>query len=151
MVRQAHGVDRHPEPLQGREVVIEAWRSWEKLTRRVTNMRLYESDSVVFHQPHVTLELDQWQSSVYDTKQNREVTNVMRTVFNIELKLDIPATDDERRKAFIELTLMTARQLYAQAAMISTSRPDMKVIGEGHQIPLFPENQTKEDEDEEDG
>lgn len=52
----------------------------------------------------------------------------MRTVFNIEIKLDIPAHDEERRKALIELYTRAARTLLTQTSMVAKGiPPSMKV------------------------
>jgi hypothetical protein len=65
----------------------------------------------------------------------------MRTVFTIELKADIAGIDDDRRKAFIDLSVMTAKQLYAQAGMIAEKPPQITVseVGGNGKVnhPLF--------------
>lgn len=43
----------------------------------------------------------------------------MRTVFNIEIKCDLPTHDEQRRKTFIQLMLKATRQLYAQTTMLA--------------------------------
>lgn len=65
----------------------------------------------------------------------------MRTVFTIELKADISSVDEERRKAFIDLTMVAAKQLYAQAAMIAAKSPTITVneVGQSGKVnhPLY--------------
>jgi hypothetical protein len=51
----------------------------------------------------------------------------MRIVFNTTLTVDVPATDDELRKAFIELVTQSARTIYGPAAMLARSRPTIKI------------------------
>jgi hypothetical protein len=43
----------------------------------------------------------------------------MRTVFNIEIKTDVPAHDKARREAYIKLMTIAARTLYTQATMLA--------------------------------
>jgi hypothetical protein len=91
----------------------------------------------------VELRLDQYHwgyggpAHVAYDKENR----TMRTVFTIELKADIAAIDEERRKGFIDLATRTAEQFYAQASMIADKRPEISVkeVGGNGQInhPLF--------------
>jgi hypothetical protein len=47
----------------------------------------------------------------------------MRCTFNIELRVDINSTDDALRKAFIDMMLMKARELYGPAAMLAKTTP----------------------------
>ncbi len=66
---------------------------------------------------------------------------IMRTVFTIELKCDIAANDEDRRKAFIDLTMKAAETLYGQAAMMVTGAPTI-IVSEAsregkQQFPLF--------------
>lgn len=74
----------------------------------------------------------------------------MRTVFTIELKADISSVDEERRKAFIDLTMDAAKQLYAQAAMIAAKSPTITVseVGQAGKVshPLFEEGSTTSSE-----
>jgi hypothetical protein len=58
--------------------------------------------------------------SLVDANQMR---STMRTVFNVEIKCDLPANDEERRKTFIKLMLQTTRLLYTQSTMLSTNIP----------------------------
>jgi hypothetical protein len=51
----------------------------------------------------------------------------IRTVFTIELKLDVDANDDERRKAFIDLALKAGEQLYGVSAMLAKKSPTVTV------------------------
>jgi hypothetical protein len=69
-------------------------------------------------------------------------TETMRTVFTIELKCDINTNDDERRKAFIDLLVNSAEQLYGVASMMAGKTPPTIIVStasrEGkEQIPLF--------------
>ena len=70
----------------------------------------------------------------------------MRTVFTLELKADISSVDEERRKAFIDLTMDAAKQLYAQAAMIAAKSPTITLNEVGAQgkvnHPIFDEMDT---------
>lgn len=72
--------------------------------------------------------------------------NIMRTVFTLELKADISSVDEERRKAFIDLTMDAAKQLYAQAAMIAAKSPTITLNEVGAQgkvnHPIFDEMDT---------
>jgi hypothetical protein len=72
----------------------------------------------------------------------------MRTVFTIELKVDIASVDEERRKAFIDLAMETAKQIYSQAAMVAAKSPSITVseVGAKGKInhPLFEETQPPE-------
>jgi hypothetical protein len=68
--------------------------------------------------------------------------DTMRTVFTIELKCDINTNDDERRKAFIDLLVNSAEQLYGVASMMAGKVPPTIIVStasrEGkEQIPLF--------------
>ena len=49
--------------------------------------------------------------------------NAMRVVFTVELKVDVDANDDERRKAFIDLAIQHAEQMYGTAAMLAKKPP----------------------------
>jgi len=51
----------------------------------------------------------------------------MRLVFNTTLTVDVPANDDELRKAFIELVTHAARSIYGPAAMLAKSRPALTI------------------------
>lgn len=68
--------------------------------------------------------------------------DTLRTVFSIELKCDINTNDDERRKAFIDLLVNSAEQLYGVASMMAGKVPPTIIVStasrEGkEQIPLF--------------
>lgn len=69
----------------------------------------------------------------------------MRTVFNIEIKTDIPAHDDARRQALIELFTRTSRMLLTQTTMVSKGiSPSFKITSTDNQngeqeYPLFVE------------
>lgn len=43
----------------------------------------------------------------------------MRTVFNIEIKCDLPIHDEQRRKTFIKLMMEATRKLYSQSTMLA--------------------------------
>ena len=51
----------------------------------------------------------------------------MRLVFTTTLTTDVPAVDDELRKAFIELVTMKAREVYGPAAMLAKQRPIISI------------------------
>lgn len=52
----------------------------------------------------------------------------MRTVFNIEIKTDIPANDEARRQALIELFTRVSRELLTKATLVSKGvSPDFKL------------------------
>lgn len=51
----------------------------------------------------------------------------MRIVFTTTLTVDVSATDDELRAAFIELVAQSARAVYGPAAMLAKSKPILKV------------------------
>lgn len=55
----------------------------------------------------------------------------MKTTFNIELKVDVKMTDQERLPVFIDLVTDTARMLYGQAAMIAAKAPELRVTSIG--------------------
>lgn len=69
----------------------------------------------------------------------------MRTVFNIEIKTDIPAHDEERRKALIELFMRASRTLFTQTTMLAKGvSPTINITSEdnvnGTEVhPLFNE------------
>lgn len=71
----------------------------------------------------------------------------MRTVFNIEIKTDIPAHDEERRKALIELFMRTSRTLFTQTTMLAKGvSPTINITSEdnvnGTEVhPLFGEKE----------
>lgn len=74
-----------------------------------------------------------------ETKQRG--ADSMRCVFKTELKVDIDTTDDALRKAFIDLVLVKAREVYGVAGMLAKGTPVMQVTvidrsGE-HAVPLF--------------
>lgn len=76
--------------------------------------------------------------------------HAVRTVFTIELKCDIGASDDERRKAFIDLAVMSAEQLYGTACMLADhNKPPVinlaRTDREGKELlPLFGQDANQE-------
>lgn len=67
---------------------------------------------------------------------------VMRSTFNIKLQVDVGQMDEKRRDAYIELVRLTAKQYYAQAAMIASSTPTVSITSTDRRngevdIPLF--------------
>ena len=74
----------------------------------------------------------------------------MRCVFQIELKVDIDASDDKLRAVFIDFVKQKARDLYGPAAMLAKSSPVValsETSREGKRtLPLF---DTPEDNSEE--
>ena len=51
----------------------------------------------------------------------------MRCVYNTTLTIDLPAHDDELRRAFIQLVTEKAREAYPIAAMLAKSKPIVKI------------------------
>ena len=80
--------------------------------------------------------------------------NTMRVVFQTELKVDIDTTDDSLRKAFIDLILLKAREVYGVAGMLAKGTPVMQVFvidRDGKQpIPLFA-GAVRDEDDEDSG
>ena len=93
--------------------------------------------------PHLALSLTLSEfltTTKYELLSGEDAT--MRTVFTIELKCDINTNDDERRKAFIDLLVNSAEQLYGVASMMAGKVPPTIIVStasrEGkEQIPLF--------------
>jgi hypothetical protein len=54
-------------------------------------------------------------------------TETMRLVFNTTLTVDVPPYDDALRKAFIDLIVQSARQVYGPAAMLARGKPTIKL------------------------
>jgi hypothetical protein len=93
--------------------------------------------------PHFKMTIDG--SLVWDTAWTEDET--MRVVFSIEIKVDIPAHDDKRREALIELLSRASRTLRTQCSMVSRGiPPTIKAsvndadVGEV-EIPLFEEQE----------
>ena len=78
----------------------------------------------------------------------------MRCLFKTELHVDLDATDDALRKAFIDLVLRSAREVYGTAAMLAKGTPIMKVsVSDRHGeqvVPMFaaPVRDTSDDDDD---
>lgn len=75
---------------------------------------------------------------------------VMRSTFNIKLQVDVGQMDETRRNAYIDLVKLTAKQYYAQAAMIASSTPQVSITSTDRRngevdIPLFDEHYDGED------
>lgn len=74
----------------------------------------------------------------------------MRTVFQIEVKVDIDATDDDRRAAFIRLVTEAAQGLYGTAAMLAKKPPVINIVATDrngkHDIPLVDQPADASDE-----
>lgn len=72
----------------------------------------------------------------------------MRLVYNTSLTVDVSASDDELRKAFMELVTQSARAIYGPAAMLAKSRPILKITETSRDgmvdIDLFDEATTDE-------
>jgi hypothetical protein len=66
-----------------------------------------------------TVELLPW----HPWRKQIEGVDTVRTIFNIEIKTDLPAYDIERRQALIELFRRTSSTLYTQATMLSKGVP----------------------------
>jgi hypothetical protein len=90
--------------------------------------------------PHLALSLT---LSEFQTSRTLfEQEKIMRTVFTIELKCDINTNDNERRKAFIDLLVNSAEQLYGVASMMAGKVPPTIIVSQAsregkEQIPLF--------------
>ena len=71
----------------------------------------------------------------------RRGVNDMRCVFETQLKIDIDTTDDALRKAFIDLVMLKAREVYGVAGMLAKGTPVMQVSIIDHngreKLPLF--------------
>lgn len=65
----------------------------------------------------------------------------MRCVFNVEIKVDLDAEDDEQRAAFIKLVTQAAHAVYGPAVMLAKKSPTItmhETSREGkREIPLF--------------
>jgi hypothetical protein len=75
---------------------------------------------------------------------------VMRSTFNIKLQIDIGQMDETRRNAYIDLVKLTAKQYYAQAAMIASSTPQVSITSTDRRngevnIPLFDTEESEDD------
>lgn len=82
------------------------------------------------HGPHVVATAN-FYPLISPILHNMATELYVRNTFNIELKVDILSTDDERQKAFVELMTNTARMLYGQAAMLSKKTPSLTVTSIG--------------------
>lgn len=75
----------------------------------------------------------------------------MRTIFNIEIKTDIPAHDEARRQALIELFTRASRTLLTQTTMVSKGvTPDIRVTSQDNDngavdYPLFEVESGRQD------
>jgi hypothetical protein len=47
----------------------------------------------------------------------------MRTVFSIDIKVDIEAGDEERAQVMLDATKIAARELFAQMTLLAGKRP----------------------------
>jgi hypothetical protein len=81
--------------------------------------KLYASPFYRHGEPKITVDLDLHETHVRG--------NNMRLVFATTLTVDVSANDDELRRAFIELVVQSARQVYGPAAMLATSRPALTI------------------------
>ena len=76
----------------------------------------------------------------------------MQCAFNIKLGVDIDATDDPLRKAFIDLVTQRAREMFGVAGMLAKGTPtiEMSVTDRDGKtvIPLFEGALVDYDEDE---
>lgn len=86
---------------------------------------LFKSPDGGFEHPHI-------ECTIYTigpyTPRGTIGVNLMRTVFNIEIKTDIPANDEARRQALIELFTRVSRELLTKATLVSKGvSPDFKL------------------------
>jgi hypothetical protein len=77
---------------------------------------------------------------------------VMRSTFNIKLQVDVGQMDEKRREAYIDLVKFTAKQYYAQAAMIASSTPIVSITSTDRRngevtIPVFDVEGGREDDE----
>lgn len=76
----------------------------------------------------------------------------MRCQFNVSLCVDIDATDDKLRKAFLDLITQRAREMYGVAGMLAKDAPEVQVSVTDRDgkmiIPLFEGALVDHDEDE---
>ena len=86
-----------------------------------------------------------------DETKRRGVSE-MRCVFQTELKIDIDTTDDALRKAFIDLVLLKAREVYGVAGMLAKGQPVVtcSVIDRNgrEKLPLFDQPVRDETDDD---
>jgi hypothetical protein len=87
-----------------------------------------------------------------ETLTRFEGKETMRVNFQTELKVDIDTTDDALRKAFIDLVLAKAREVYGVAGMLAKGQPIVtcSVVDTMHgkeQLPLFSNATIDEDSD----
>jgi hypothetical protein len=87
---------------------------------------------------------------VVTLEQHNLKGKAMRSTFNIKLQVDVGQMDDKRREAYIDLVKLTAKQYYAQAAMIASSTPIVSITSTDRRngevdIPVF---DTEENEEE---
>ena len=79
----------------------------------------------------------------------------MRCLFAMELKVDIDTTDDPLRKAFIDLVMLKAREVYGVAGMLAKTAPMMQVsmtTRNGKEvIPMFAAPVRDGDDDDDSG
>lgn len=62
------------------------------------------------------------------TSRRMPRSSEVRTTFQIELTVDIVLTDDERKKAFMDLVTQSARSLYGVSAVLTKKKaPELKV------------------------
>jgi hypothetical protein len=96
----------------------------------------------LYHHPPSALPQDCQVSATLNETLSKDKTS-MRLVFNTTLTVDVSATDDELRAAFIELVTSSARTIYGPAAMLATSKPIIKITETSREgmvdIPLFAE------------
>lgn len=81
----------------------------------------------LMHIPHRSMRMRRMEFTVTLDETKRRGEADMRCVFQTELKVDIDTTDDALRKAFIDLVLMKAREVYGVAGMLAKTAPSMQV------------------------
>src|ERR1700722_16376416 len=112
MVRQEHRAHCHSQPLQSTGQVI----STVPLLLSMPTLRMPTAE----HPVSLSVNL-------HETLSRFRGTETMRLVFTTTLTTDVPAVDDELRKAFIELVTMKAREVYGPAAMLAKQRPIISI------------------------
>lgn len=97
--------------------------------------------------PSVEVTLEQFPVEGRVIQHERQTA--VRSTFNIKLQVDVGQMDEKRRDAYIELVKLTAKQYYAQAAMIASSTPIVSITSidrrDGEmEIPLFDTPESEE-------
>lgn len=106
----------------------------------------------LMHIPHRSRRMKRLEFTVTLDETKRKGEPNMRCLFTTELKVDIDATDDALRKAFIDLVLKSAREVYGIAGMLAKGSPMMAVkVTDRHgeqTLPMFAAPVQDIDDDE---